>query len=107
MIHTHCLEKKDYNVSLSVSFPQPLDYERRKTFTLRAQVENVYLDPRFHTRDSFRDTATVKVLVEDVDEPPVFKRPAYIMEVRENAEIGTIIGSVSAVDPDANRNIVK
>ncbi|KAI4900610.1 hypothetical protein NFI96_005212 [Prochilodus magdalenae] len=86
---------------------KPLDYEKRKTYTFRIQVENVYLDPRFHSRESFRDTATVKVLVEDVDEPPVFKRPAYIMEVKEDAEIGTIIGSVSAVDPDANRNIVK
>ncbi|KAG9267550.1 cadherin-10-like [Astyanax mexicanus] len=90
-----------------ITLRKPLDYEKRKMYTMKVQVENVYLDPRFHPRDRFRDTATVKVTVEDVDEPPVFKRPAYIMEVKENAEIGTIIGSVSAVDPDANRNIVK
>ncbi|KAF7704921.1 cadherin-10-like isoform X2 [Silurus meridionalis] len=83
---------------------KPLDYERRASYTLMLQVENVYLDPRFHTSV---DTATVKISVEDVNEPPVFKRPAYVIEVKEDASIGTVIGAVSAVDPDANRKPVK
>ncbi|KAI5619678.1 cadherin-6 precursor, partial [Silurus asotus] len=83
---------------------KPLDYERRASYTLKLQVENVYLDPRFHTSV---DTATVKISVEDVNEPPVFKRPAYVMEVKEDASIGTVIGAVSALDPDANRKPVK
>lgn len=53
------------------------------------------------------DSATVKVSVEDINEPPVFKRPAYVMEVKEDTKIGTIIGAVSAVDPDANRKPVR
>ncbi|XP_058261430.1 cadherin-10-like isoform X4 [Hemibagrus wyckioides] len=83
---------------------KPLDYERRASYTLRLQVENVYLDPRFQMSG---DSATVKVSVEDVNEPPVFKRPVYMMEVKEDAQIGTIIGAVSAVDPDTNRKPVR
>lgn len=87
-----------------MSVAQPLDYESGASYTHRLQVENVYLDPRFHTSG---DSATVKISVEDVNEPPVFKRPAYVMEVKEDAQIGTIIGAVSAVDPDANRKPVR
>ncbi|KAK3559712.1 hypothetical protein QTP86_017701 [Hemibagrus guttatus] len=83
---------------------KPLDYERRASYTLRLQVENVYLDPRFQMSG---DSATVKVSVEDVNEPPVFKRPVYMLEVKEDAQIGTIIGAVSAVDPDTNRKPVR
>ncbi|XP_076856997.1 cadherin-10-like isoform X2 [Brachyhypopomus gauderio] len=86
-----------------VTLRKHLDYERRRTHSLRVQVDNVYLDPHFHSRESFRDTATVKILVEDEDEPPVFKRPSYVMEVKEDVEMGTVIGTVSAVDPDASR----
>lgn len=64
----------------------------------------MYLDPRFQMSG---DSATVKVSVEDVNEPPVFKHPVYMMEVKEDAQIGTIIGAVSAVDPDTNRKPVR
>ncbi|TUD02856.1 Cadherin-6 [Bagarius yarrelli] len=83
---------------------KPLDYERKASYTLRLQVENVYLDPRFQMSG---DSATVKVSVEDVNEPPVFKRPNYVMEVKEDAPIGTVIGAVSAMDPDADRKPVR
>lgn len=64
----------------------------------------MYLDPRFHMSG---DSAMVKISVEDVDEPPVFKHPFYVMEVKEDTQIGTIIGAVSAVDPDANHKPVR
>lgn len=85
---------------------QPLDYEKKKSYTLQIQVRNTYPDPRFVSLDS-KDTATVRVNVEDVDEPPRFERPSYILEVKEDATIGTAIGSISAVDPDARRSPVK
>ncbi|KAF5890566.1 cadherin-6-like, partial [Clarias magur] len=81
-----------------------LDYEKKMSYTLSIQVENVYLDPRFHMSG---DSAVVKITVEDVDEPPVFKHPAYVMEVKEDAQIGTAIGAVSAADPDAKRKPVR
>lgn len=86
--------------------PQPLDYERKKSYTLHVQVRNTHPDPRFVSVDS-KDQATVRISVEDVDEPPRFERPAYRMEVKENAAVGTAIGLVSAVDQDARRNPVK
>ncbi|CAL8318956.1 unnamed protein product [Boreogadus saida] len=85
----------------------PLDFERKRQYSLRVQVENVHLDPRFFAAAPFRDDATVKVQVEDVDEPPAFERPSYVMEVREDAAGGTVIGSVSASDPDALHNPVR
>ncbi|XP_062860064.1 cadherin-10-like [Trichomycterus rosablanca] len=83
---------------------KPLDFEKKSSYTLRVQVENMYLDPRFQL---IRDSSTVKISVEDVNEPPVFKRPAYTMEVKEDAQLGTIIGTVSASDPDTNHKPIR
>ncbi|XP_028825785.1 cadherin-6-like isoform X2 [Denticeps clupeoides] len=90
-----------------ITLIKPLDYESKKTYTIRIQVENRYLDPRFLVMVPFHDTAMVKIIVEDVNEPPAFQRLAYVMEVSENAPVGTIIGSVRAVDPDNNRSPVR
>lgn len=70
------------------------------------QVRNTHPDPRFVSVDA-KDLATVQINVEDVDEPPRFERPSYVMEVKEDAAVGTVIGSVSAVDQDARRSPVK
>ncbi|XP_043961172.1 cadherin-6 isoform X2 [Gambusia affinis] len=86
---------------------KPLDYEKKRQYSLRIQVENVHINPRFYSMGPFRDEASVKVVVEDVDEPPVFERPSYIMEVREDAARNTIIGSVSASDPDDKHSLVR
>uniref|UniRef100_A0A665X2F8 Cadherin-12 n=1 Tax=Echeneis naucrates TaxID=173247 RepID=A0A665X2F8_ECHNA len=51
---------------------------------------------------AFKDTATVKINVLDVDEPPVFNKPAYVMDVYEDTPAGTIIGAVTAQDLDAS-----
>uniref|UniRef100_A0A8C9V1J1 Cadherin-10 n=1 Tax=Scleropages formosus TaxID=113540 RepID=A0A8C9V1J1_SCLFO len=90
-----------------ITVKKPLDYEKKKMYVLKVQVENIHLDPRFLSKGPFKDTATVKITVEDVDEPPNFERPSYVMEVKEDAPIGSIIGSVSATDPDASRSPVR
>ncbi|XP_077591606.1 cadherin-6 [Stigmatopora nigra] len=84
-----------------------LDFERKRQFTLRVQVENVHVNPRFFSVGPFRDEASVKVTVEDVDEPPVFERAGYVVEVREDAAPGAVVGSVAASDPDAKRSPVR
>lgn len=84
-----------------------VDYETKRMYTLRVQVDNRYLDPRFRTLGPFHDTALVKVAVEDENEPPIFQRSSYLMEVYENAAVGTIIGAVSAMDPDNSRSPVR
>ncbi|MGH0146163.1 UNVERIFIED_CONTAM: hypothetical protein FKN15_011566 [Acipenser sinensis] len=90
-----------------ITVKRPLDYERKKIYTIKVQAENTHLDPRFLLLGPFKDTATVKITVEDVDEPPVFERASYIMEVKEDASIGTLIGSVIAADPDVTKSLVR
>ncbi|XP_061821085.1 cadherin-6-like isoform X2 [Nerophis lumbriciformis] len=86
---------------------KPLDFERKRQYGLRVQVDNVHLVPRFFSAGPFRDEASIKITVEDVDEPPVFERANYAMEVKEDAAANTVIGSVSASDPDVKRSPVR
>lgn len=86
---------------------QPLDFEKKHQYGLRLQVENIHINPRFFSMGPFRDEASVKITVEDVDEPPVFERPSYIMEVKEDSTKNTIIGSVSASDLDDKRSPIR
>uniref|UniRef100_A0A8C1YTH9 Cadherin 6 n=1 Tax=Cyprinus carpio TaxID=7962 RepID=A0A8C1YTH9_CYPCA len=89
-----------------LSLKKPLDYEKKKSYTLQIQVQNTHPDPRFLSLDA-KDMTTVRVSVEDVDEPPQFEKISYILEVKEDAAVGTVIGSVSAVDPDILHSPVK
>ncbi|CAH2284055.1 cadherin-6 [Pelobates cultripes] len=84
-----------------------LDFERRRQYTLKVEALNSHVNPQFMLIEPFKDIATVKIMVDDVDEPPVFNKPAYVLEVKEDAKINSIIGSVTAQDPDAARSSVK
>lgn len=84
---------------------QPLDYESRKAYTLKVEATNIRSEP--NSGGPFKDTATVKIVVEDSDEPPVFSKPVYLLEVNENAPIKTVIGTVTARDPDATGSLVR
>ncbi|KAI1888846.1 hypothetical protein AGOR_G00172980 [Albula goreensis] len=90
-----------------ITVKKPLNYERKATYVLKIQVENTNKDLRFSSLGPFKDTATVKIAVEDVDEPPVFEQDSYTMEVKEDAAIGTAIASVSAADPDTSRSLIR
>ncbi|CAB1340754.1 unnamed protein product, partial [Coregonus sp. 'balchen'] len=72
-----------------ISLKKPLNYERKKTYTLHIEGVNTHVEPRFSYLGPFKDTATLKITVGDVDEPPVFSMDYYIMDVYENARIGT------------------
>lgn len=85
---------------------QPLDHEKKPSFTLEVQVRNTQVDPRF-TSSGSKYTATVRISVEDVDEPPLFDKDSYLMEVKEDAAVGTAVGSVRATDPDKARSVVR
>ncbi|XP_003968222.1 cadherin-10a [Takifugu rubripes] len=84
-----------------------LDYETKKDYEFRVEVRNTYLDARFIHGLQFKDYATVRVTVEDVDEPPVFTRNPYVIEVHEDTAAGSFVGVVSARDLDADRKAVK
>ncbi len=88
-------------------FLKHLDFEKKRQYSLRVQVENVHMNPRFFSSGPFRDEATIKIIVEDVDEPPVFDRASYIMEVKEDAARNTVIGSVSASDLDDKHSLIR
>ncbi|NWR74862.1 CADH9 protein, partial [Centropus unirufus] len=84
-----------------------MDFENKMLYTLRVEAINTHPDPRFLQLGPFKDTALVKISVEDIDEPPVFSRPWYLIEVDEDAKEGSIIGQVIARDPDTTKNAIK
>ncbi|XP_075399108.1 cadherin-12 isoform X2 [Tenrec ecaudatus] len=90
-----------------IKLKKPLDFETKKAYTFKVEASNVHLDHRFHSVGPFKDTATVKISVLDVDEPPVFSKPLYTMEVYEDTPVGTIIGAVTAEDLDVGSSAVR
>ncbi|XP_054570290.1 cadherin-10 isoform X1 [Eptesicus fuscus] len=90
-----------------ITVKKPLDYESRRLYTLKVEAENTHVDPRFYYLGPFKDTTIVKISIEDVDEPPVFSRSSYLFEVHEDIEVGTIIGTVMARDPDSTSSAIR
>ncbi|XP_057255407.1 cadherin-9 isoform X1 [Pezoporus wallicus] len=90
-----------------ITVKKHLDFESKMLYTLRVEATNTHPDPRFLQLRPFKDTALLKISVEDIDEPPVFSRPWYLIEVDEDAKEGSIIGQVVAQDPDITKNAIK
>lgn len=86
---------------------QPLDYESKKVHTVVVEALNKFVDPRFVDLGTFRDQTIVRVSVLDVDEPPEFRPPSNLMEVQEDAHIGSVVGVVTALDPDTANHPVR
>uniref|UniRef100_A0A8C4HHJ6 Cadherin-12 n=1 Tax=Dicentrarchus labrax TaxID=13489 RepID=A0A8C4HHJ6_DICLA len=87
-----------------VLLAKPLDFETKRRFVMAAEAVNDHVDTRFLTLEEFSDRTTLKIVVEDVDEPPVFLSPVYEWKVPENAAAGTVVGIVSARDTDTVNN---
>lgn len=90
-----------------ILFLQTLDYETKKSYTFKVEVSNEQVDSRFLHLGPFKDSATVKVNVLDMEEPPVFTKASYSMDVYEDTPPGSIIGSVTAHDLDASSSAVR
>uniref|UniRef100_A0A8D0FPB1 Cadherin 9 n=1 Tax=Strix occidentalis caurina TaxID=311401 RepID=A0A8D0FPB1_STROC len=90
-----------------ITVKKHLDFENKMLYTLRVEATNTHLDPRFLQLGPFKDMALVKISVEDIDEPPVFSRPWYLIDVDEDVKEGSIIGQVVAQDPDITKNAIK
>nr|XP_019942873.1 PREDICTED: cadherin-7 [Paralichthys olivaceus] len=86
---------------------KPLDYETKSSFSLRVEATNRNIDSNFLTLGPFSDTTSVKVTVDDVNEPPVFSSPLSKMVISEDAKVGTSIGRVSAHDPDTSNSAIR
>lgn len=90
-----------------VTLQKTLDYETKSSYTLRVEASNRYVDTRFLSLGPFIDTATLRLLVENVDEPPIFSSFVSRMLISEAAPVGSAVGSVSAHDPDATNSPVR
>uniref|UniRef100_A0A8C7UHE5 Cadherin 11, type 2, OB-cadherin (osteoblast) n=1 Tax=Oncorhynchus mykiss TaxID=8022 RepID=A0A8C7UHE5_ONCMY len=90
-----------------IKLRKPVDFETKRAYTLRVEASNTHVDPRFIAWGPYKDTATVKVMVEDADEPPAFLATSYSFEVEENAHDGTVVGRVHAKDTDVANNPVR
>ncbi len=78
-----------------ISVDGGLDRESQNRYVLRVMAKNY--GP---IRGGDIDEAQVIVQVRDGNDPPVFRRPAYHAEVREDAAVGSSVATVSAVDKD-------
>uniref|UniRef100_A0ABM5G4T0 Cadherin-22 isoform X2 n=1 Tax=Pogona vitticeps TaxID=103695 RepID=A0ABM5G4T0_9SAUR len=84
-----------------ISVQKPLNFEAQAAHTVVVEALNKFADPRLADLGAFRDQAIVRVSVLDVDEPPEFQPPQDPMEVPEDAPVGSVVGVVTALDPDA------
>uniref|UniRef100_W5MD19 Cadherin-5 n=1 Tax=Lepisosteus oculatus TaxID=7918 RepID=W5MD19_LEPOC len=97
--------KTDLQKDGAIFLLQPLDYENKQRYTFEVAVSEETV-PSAQVRSHKNDKARVTVNVLDVDEPPVFTNETYRFHVKENVPVNTIIGRVSAWDPDkANKTI--
>ncbi|XP_023681027.1 cadherin-20 [Paramormyrops kingsleyae] len=90
-----------------ITVKKRLDFETKRSHTLKVEGANTQLDPRFLSLGPFSDVTIVHISVEDVDEPPLFDAPAYFVEVPEDAEVGTALKMAYARDPDAANNSIR
>ncbi|KAM7401460.1 hypothetical protein PAMA_005589 [Pampus argenteus] len=90
-----------------ISLKQSLNYEKRKVHTLNIEGANTHPDSRFSHLGPFKDSTSLRVIVGDVDEPPVFSMDYYILDIFENSPAGTQVGTVTAVDPDSSNSAVR
>lgn len=81
-----------------ISVRGPLDRESKATYTFQVFA-------RDGSPERLSSSALVIVTVNDEnDEPPRFPKYVYYGEVMENMDIESVVGNVSAVDPDGPAN---
>jgi hypothetical protein len=80
---------------ITVTNPAAINYESLTSFTLELRVEDV---------GGLFDTQTITIDITDVNEVPVIPVTGPF-SVAENAGVNTVVGSVSATDPDAGQTI--
>ncbi|XP_030650149.1 cadherin-11 [Chanos chanos] len=90
-----------------IKLKKTVDFETKQLYSLEVEASNPHVDPRFIAWGPYKDKATVKVAIEDADEPPIFLAPGYSFEVEENAPDGTVVGRVYAKDTDAANNPIR
>ncbi|XP_078092181.1 cadherin 22 [Mustelus asterias] len=86
---------------------KPLDFETKRTHSLLLEAVNKHVDPQFENLRSFKDWTSVRVMVKDVNEPPEFVLQTNVIDVQEDAHVGSVIGSITARDPDLTNSPIR
>ncbi|XP_069824694.1 cadherin-16 [Dendropsophus ebraccatus] len=98
--HTFGLTADQEHNTVSLILTQDLDYERVNEYTLVITAKNTAeLSGAEYSNSS---TATIVIHVGDVNEAPTFTVNKYETQVPKDTQIGTIILTVVASDPDAS-----
>uniref|UniRef100_A0A8C9Y8Y8 Cadherin domain-containing protein n=1 Tax=Sander lucioperca TaxID=283035 RepID=A0A8C9Y8Y8_SANLU len=105
----------DTGINARMTYSLEHDLEESSTFVIKTDPvtqEGVVLLAKVKTYKAhhlfeFTDRTTLKIVVEDVDEPPVFLSAVYEWKVPENAAVGTLVGSVSGRDTDTVNNPIR
>lgn len=88
------------NVALAhLTSSKELDFEAGPVYTLLVAVTN---EEPFSALVS-TSTATVTVEVLDVNEPPVFRQAVISVSISEDANVGSSVAVLKALDPDTAR----
>ncbi|XP_072413025.1 cadherin-22-like [Chiloscyllium punctatum] len=86
---------------------KPLDFETKRIHSLLLEAVNKHVDPQFENLRSFKDWTSVRVMVKDVNEPPMFISQANVIDVQEDVHVGSVIGSITARDPDITNSPIR
>nr|XP_014432712.1 cadherin-16 isoform X2 [Pelodiscus sinensis] len=86
------------NGTASIWLEKELDYETVQEYVLIVSARNN--EELVGKEQDASSTATVHVLVKDVNEAPVFTQRRYEVSIPESIELGTVLLTVKATDPD-------
>uniref|UniRef100_G3UJ79 Cadherin domain-containing protein n=1 Tax=Loxodonta africana TaxID=9785 RepID=G3UJ79_LOXAF len=90
-----------------VILKKKVDFEHQNHYVIKAKVKNRHVEEQLMKYHAEASTASIKVLVEDDDEPPVFLLPYYVFEISEGNSYGSFVGNVSATDPDHRNSPIR
>ncbi|KAI4792141.1 hypothetical protein KUCAC02_033585 [Chaenocephalus aceratus] len=62
-----------------IKLKKPVDFETKRSYTLKVEGSNPHIDPQYVSWGPYKDEATIKISVEDADEPPAFVAPSYTL----------------------------
>ncbi len=79
-----------------ITVANPINYEATSSYSLTVQVQD-------NGAGNLTDTATVTITVNNLNEAPLASNQSF--NVNENSAGGTVVGTVSATDPDAGQTL--
>ncbi|KPP78767.1 cadherin-16-like, partial [Scleropages formosus] len=85
---------------VSLILQKALDYENVRQYTLVLSARNP--EPLIRAEYGPASTATVSIIVDDVNESPTLPETHYEVSVREGEEPGRVIATIQGSDPDSH-----